>query len=202
MRTRGQRVSTAPYPAGFTPTFHEYNLRKLGGFRAGRTVFVCSMADLFGDWVPDEWIIKVFNACLTSEARFLFLTKNPKRYERLADAKMLPRRHWYGTTVTGPEQVQVFSRKGYHTWISYEPLLGPLPEDWLAETAWETEWAVLGAETGNRAGKVVPERSWAAAIVQDYQKAGKPVFLKDSMKPVWGETLLTETPWGRLEGQT
>lgn len=44
-------------------------------------VFVCDMADLFGSWVPREWILKVLeNVSRNKSASFLFLTKNPKRY--------------------------------------------------------------------------------------------------------------------------
>ena len=41
-------VRNAAYPYGFTPTLHEYRLDdpKTKGF--GKTVFVCSMADMFG----------------------------------------------------------------------------------------------------------------------------------------------------------
>ena len=55
---------SAAYPFGFTPTLHEYRLDdpKSKGF--GKNVFVCSMADLFGPWVPDSWIERVFRSCL------------------------------------------------------------------------------------------------------------------------------------------
>jgi len=46
------------------------------------TIFVTSMGDLWGYWVPDEWIKKVLDAIRDSgsKATFLFLTKNPERY--------------------------------------------------------------------------------------------------------------------------
>ena len=70
----------AAYPFGFTPTFHEYRLNDPLTKGFGKTIFVCSMADLFGDWVPDEWIKKVFDACKAASGhRYLFLTKNPAR---------------------------------------------------------------------------------------------------------------------------
>ena len=47
----------SPYPFGFEPTFHRYKLDEYRN-RKGRNIFVCSMADLFGDWVPDSWIEK------------------------------------------------------------------------------------------------------------------------------------------------
>ena len=78
---------SAAYPFGFTPTLHEYRLDdpKSKGF--GKNVFVCSMADLFGPWVPDSWIERVFRSCLDAPGhRYLFLTKNPIRY-----AENLPR---------------------------------------------------------------------------------------------------------------
>ena len=44
-------------------------------------VFVCSMADLFGPWIPDEWIQQVIDTVRDNpQWHFLFLTKNPKRY--------------------------------------------------------------------------------------------------------------------------
>lgn len=80
-------VRNAAYPFGFTPTFHEYRLNDPLTKGFGKTIFVCSMADLFGDWVPDEWIKKVFDACKAASGhRYLFLTKNPARYIRLYEA--------------------------------------------------------------------------------------------------------------------
>ena len=91
-------VRNAAYPFGFTPTFHEYRLNDPLTKGFGKTIFVCSMADLFGDWVPDEWIKKVFDACKAASGhRYLFLTKNPARYIRLYEAGLLPAgdEFWY-----------------------------------------------------------------------------------------------------------
>ena len=44
-------------------------------------VFVCSMADLFGPWVPIDWIQQIIDQCRDNpQWNFLFLTKNPERY--------------------------------------------------------------------------------------------------------------------------
>ena len=75
-RRNGKAVD-APFPFGFEPTLHRYRLDEPYQ-RRGLNIFVCSMADLFGEWVPDEWIEEVMNACLLSpQHRYLFLTKNP-----------------------------------------------------------------------------------------------------------------------------
>ena len=47
-------------------------------WRKPRRIFVCSMTDLFGEWVPDEWIDRVFAVmALASQHTFQVLTKRP-----------------------------------------------------------------------------------------------------------------------------
>lgn len=66
------------YKDGFTPKLVE---KELGRKFRDQFVFVSDMGDLFGDWVPSEWITKVIDAIRQSpNSTFLFLTKNPKRY--------------------------------------------------------------------------------------------------------------------------
>lgn len=190
-------VRNAAYPFGFTPTLHEYRLNDLKKNGYGKTVFVCSMSDMFGAWVPDEWIERVFKACEESERhRYLFLTKNPARYLDLDEAGKLPKNpaFWYGSTVTGPE-VPAFYGKGYNTFISVEPVLESFDGEHTDDLAKNIGWVILGAESGNRKDKVVPEKSWVEPLVKEFQDAGKPVFMKDSMVPVWGEDIITQFPW-------
>ena len=72
--------SKAPYPFEFDPTFHRYRLKQPKVWHEPRVIFVCSMADLFGEWVPDEWIDEVFKVCEEApQHTYLFLTKNPSR---------------------------------------------------------------------------------------------------------------------------
>ena len=47
-------VRPATYPYEFTPTLHRYRLDQPSKWSEPRTIFVCSMADLFGEWVPDD----------------------------------------------------------------------------------------------------------------------------------------------------
>lgn len=195
------KVINAAYPYGFTPTLHEYRMKDPTTKGFGKTIFVCSTADLFGEWVPDEWIMKVFDACKTAmNHRYLFLTKNPARYLELGKKGLLPEEDnfWYGTSITDPE-MPAFVSDGHHTFLSIEPILAPMGipggEISLAETA---EWAIFGAETGNRKEKVVPDRWWVEQAVAEFLRRGKPVFMKDSMKDVWGEDIITQFPWGNV----
>lgn len=60
------KLTPAPYPCGFEPTFHRYRLEEPSRKTKGRTIFVCSMADLFGAWVPTRWIVDVLDACMAT----------------------------------------------------------------------------------------------------------------------------------------
>ncbi len=75
-----ERLSnTEKYKDGFKPKLAENELSKR--FR-NRFIFVSDMGDLFGEWVPKEWILKVIEATTNSlSSDFLFLTKNPGRYK-------------------------------------------------------------------------------------------------------------------------
>lgn len=185
-----------PYPNGFAPTFHRYRLGEPAQKTKPRTIFVGSMTDLFGAWVPESWIVDVFKACLAApQHRYLFLTKNPERYLELDGEGLLPDQDnfWYGTTAAMGGSPIYWSDKR-KTFVSMEPILEPFiyPPD---PAALKVDWIILGAETGNRKDKVIPERSWIEPIVQFGKDTKTPVFMKNSLKPIWGDDIITEFPW-------
>ena len=68
------KINGNPYPYLFDPTFLPFRLEEPAQKTKPQTIFVCSMADLFGAWVPDEWIKAVFDACEKApQHRYLFL---------------------------------------------------------------------------------------------------------------------------------
>jgi len=189
----------APFPFGFAPTFHRYRLGIPERWTKPRTIFVCSVADLFGDWIPYNWIEEVFRACTAApQHRYLFLTKNPQRYAAMYLLDLMPRQdnYWYGTSVTNEKSKIRFLGKDewkIHTFWSMEPLLGPVEMDGEKGTP---EWIILGAETGNRKGKVKPEKAWIDSITSFCDKNGIPVFMKDSLIPIVGEdNMRRDFPW-------
>lgn len=194
---RNEDGKAEPYPANFYPTLHKYRLNQPQKWVNPQNIFVCSMADLFGDWVPDDWIMRVFDACCdVPRHRYLFLTKNPARYTRLAKAGMLPRRDnfWYGSTLDSMKSRRYPGRILDHTFVSIEPLtermdvgLGSFGGD---------EWIIIGAETGNRKGKVIPEKEWVDTICTAADLTHAAVFMKDSLIPIVGEeNMRREFPW-------
>ena len=82
--TKAGKLVSAPFPFGFSPTFHRYRLydpRKLQKLNKAQRIFVGSMTDMFAAYIPDEWIGEVFKACFKAPQHcYMFLTKNPKRY--------------------------------------------------------------------------------------------------------------------------
>lgn len=189
-RDSGKRVK-APYPYGFIPTFHRYRLNDYID-KQGRNIFVCSMADLFGEWVPDSWIEEVFAACEKApQHNYLFLTKNPKRYEKILD-RYMPPNMWFGWSQTGPmgNKCDFSTHHSIKTFISIEPLLEPFKEFHIKGV----DWVIIGAETGLRKGKVVPERKWIEDIVNECIIADIPLFMKSSLAEIWGEPLIQEFP--------
>ena len=128
---RRVRTEAEPYPYGFKPTFHRYRLGEPARWKKPRTIFVCSMADLFGNWVPDEWIREVFQACEAApQHRYLFLTKNPERLNRLAREGKLPQKHWYGYSASDESMLWQFHHAEEclieHLFVSIEPILKPM----------------------------------------------------------------------------
>ena len=190
------KITKAPYPFCFDPTFHRYKLEEPQHWKKPRTIFVCSMADLFGDWVPDEWIAEVFAACEAApQHRYLFLTKNPARYVDLYTRAILPigKQYWYGATVTSADTPFFYSRMpddNPHTFASIEPIMCQLPH--AKELP---EWIIIGAETGNRKGKVIPERAWVDGVVSQARKRRVPVFMKESLRGLMGDDFRQEFPW-------
>ena len=198
MRKNG--LHKAPYPWFFLPTLHRYRLDQPSTWSEPRTIFVCSMADLFGKWVPDEWIEAVINACIAApQHRYLFLTKNPARYMHLIANGIIPENQpnfWFGSTATIPE-MEFFWCDEVNTFVSIEPILAPFEDltDEGIDPASKTNWIIVGAETGNRKNKVIPQKSWIDEIVSAAKKAGTPVFMKESLREIMGDDFRQEFPW-------
>ena len=213
-------ITNAAYPFGFDPTFHRYKLDEPQRWKKPRNIFVCSMADLFGEWVPDEWIAEVFRACEAApQHRYLFLTKNPARLCKMASAYKIRRwneKHegkphpqteeyaqtlslpshdnwWFGSTLDSKNARRFQGDNHFNTFTSIEPLrefmgvgLGSFGTD---------EWVIIGAETGNRKGRIAPKREWVENIVEAAQITGRKVFMKESLRGLMGEDFRQEFPW-------
>lgn len=216
----GYRGKAKPYPYYFDPTFHRYRLEEPKRWKKPRTIFVCSMAELFGDWVPDEWIAEVFMACEAApQHRYLFLTKNPARLCKMANAYEVKRWNethggkthpktaeyahtlalpshenwWFGSTLDNKNARRFQGDNHFNTFTSIEPLTEDM--DVGLGSFGSDEWVIIGAETGNRKGKITPKREWVENIVEAAQITGMKVFMKESLRKLMGNDFRQETPW-------
>jgi protein gp37 len=187
------------YPVGFTPLFHHERLdsprvtplpKDVVRNPAKRRVFVCSMADLYGNWVPDEWIDAVHSAMRDNpQWRYITLTKHPHRYT----VKPPPPGAWIGASVDGQKRVSIVERTMARVggaavrWLSLEPLL----EDLRFTDLSMFDWIVVGAQTETQQpdGKggfltvpaFAPPFEWVARLVAQAREAGCRVHLKPNL---------------------
>lgn len=186
---------TDGFPVGFTPLFHEERLDAPAntsipaahrGDPAYRRVFVCSMADLYGRWVPDEWIQRVHESMLaTPHWQYILLTKFPSRYVGLK----LPPGAWVGTSVDEQKRVRIaedafrkIEGEGIRKWLSLEPLREPLEFEDLSMF----DWVVIGAQTETRQPDGVveafaPPWPWWMRIALQAHEAGCRVHIKPNL---------------------
>lgn len=163
---------------------------------ADRNIFTGSMADMFGNWVPEEWIEAVMKSVSHSpEWNFLFLTKFPKR---MID-RDVPKNVWLGTSVDKQSRVKtvedVFEQVPAHTrWLSIEPLLEPLkfsrPEIF--------QWVVIGgASASSKTPEWAPPFEWLIDLYNQFNDAGVRVYFKHNVlrrEFPWQERLGNEAP--------
>jgi protein gp37 len=143
-------------------------------------VFVVSMGDLFGLWVPAEIIEAVLAECRAApQWRFLFLTKYPLRMSEFD----FPTNAWVGITVDSQARV-ANAEKAFRKvragvkWLSVEPMLERLTFTDLGAF----QWVVLGgASPSTRTPEWVPPRAWVADLERQAAAAGVPVYEKTNL---------------------
>lgn len=175
------------YPFGFNPTLHLYRIRNLEKLKSGKNIFVGAMADIFGEWVPDNWLDKVMAACKDNEQHnYLFLTKNPARYTSYSIP--VQENMWYGTTITGNGDIDKLAYMEFpgNKFISVEPFHKRISPEHIKKMCDVCNWIIVGAETGNRNSKIIPKKEWVEDILFEADKCGIPVFMKDSLIPIVG----------------
>lgn len=190
------------YEAKFTPSIWPNRLRAArntiypaekinkslqDGSRTGRVravglknVFVCSMADLFGRWVPKEWIEAVLKEVRENKQwNFLFLTKFPIRLSEFN----FPDNAWVGTTVDCQARVKnaekAFSKvQAGVKWLSCEPLIEPLQFEDLSMF----DWVIIGgASRSTKTPEWEPPSEWVVDLDKSAREAGCQVYHKSNL---------------------
>lgn len=149
-----------------------------------KNVFVCSMADLFGKWIPSEWIELVLEQVRNNpQWNFLFLTKFPIRMAEFS----YPDNAWLGTSVDKQFAVEraekAFTKlraSGYNgvTWISCEPMLERLTFNNIGLF----DWVVIGgASKSTQTAEFYPPRDWINHLESQAYSNGCKVYEKSNL---------------------
>lgn len=177
------------YPQGFEPSIYPSRLTAPNNTKVPpkaesdisyKNVFTGSMADIFGRWVPAEWIEAVLKQINTAQQwNFLLLTKFPKRMSEFKYSENA----WLGTSVDlqvrvkNAEKAMAALDAGVR-WLSIEPLIEPLkftkPELF--------QWVVIGgASRSAETPAWEPPFEWIARLYCQFKDAGAKVYLKDNI---------------------
>jgi len=168
------------YRNGFEVTLHDHTLKIPLKWTKPKIIFVNSMSDLFHNYVPEDFILKVFNVMLhTSNHIFQVLTKRSGRLMELN--KILPwaPNIWMGVSIENSDYLfrmdHLKNTDSKLKFISFEPLIGPIPQIDLKGI----NWVIVGGESGPRARYMKPE--WVRIIRDQCIQQNTPFFFKQ-----WG----------------
>lgn len=188
-------VAQAAYKDGFEA--HYWNPKRLNEplkVKEPARIFMDSMSDLMGHWVPDDQIKQVLDVCRQADWHtFQLLTKNAPRLLKFD----FPHNVWVG--VSSPpdfmwgkplskrakiqmldKSLSILSQIDNATWISAEPLswdITPIIEQYPKAL----DWVVIGAAS-NGPKKYQPNQAHVFNLLRVLDKQQIPVFFKGNLK--------------------
>lgn len=167
----------------FKPVFYSERLNDPLKLKKPSTIFVCSMGDLFGNWMPDALIEQILEVVRNHPQQiFLFLSKNPYHYRDF----VFPGNCWLGYTGTNglSGQFQALqkrpgSKNKRNFYMSAEPLLD------YAYLEGSERWLIIGSLNQN-GRPVSPEKGgtkkeWILAVLAQADQCEIPVFIKPEL---------------------
>lgn len=173
--------------------------------KLGKSIFIDSMSDI-GTW-KQEWFNKVMKAINDNpQHRYIALTKRYDDFIKLSDsagvgsnstvrANVEPIETLYvGTSVTTQVQYDKYTTQfpDFPDFFSIEPILEPIK---LVDYA-IPHTLIIGAETGNRKDKVIPQKEWIDSLVRQADKHNCVVFMKKSLRKIMGNDFRQDKlPW-------
>jgi protein gp37 len=153
--------------------------------RKERKIFVGSMTDVFGEWVPDHMVFSLLDAMAVAPRQtFQLLTKRPHRAYLAAAGWMydvgldrFPGNIWLGASVEDQKRLDerliwLLKTPAMVTFLSLEPLLGPIDLGDLRGI----DWVIIGGESDPNARPL--DLEWIWDILKQCHIAGVPTFVK------------------------
>lgn len=187
------RLASSAYPNGFD--YHYWRPEVLNaplGIQQPARIFLDSMSDLMGHWVPKTQIEQVLSICEQSPQHvFQLLTKNAPRLlefdfpPNVWIGVSAPPTFFMGKRLSISQQIRMVTRqmtvleqlKVSVRWMSIEPLsfdIAPLL------TVAPLEWVVIGAATNGRKS-YQPDSAWVRNLLEVLDEQLIPVFFKGNL---------------------
>lgn len=185
-----------------------------------KSVFINSMSDI-ADWTKEQ-IIKVFRAMIDNPRnRYIALTKNIIKWDnKLFDIVMYSKNmpipaedillldyiFFVGVTITNNKSIPDALINAH--FINIEPIEEEIDCDRLRKyimgdsgffpTIPHPKTIIVGAETGNRKGKVTPQKHWIDKLIRLADELYIPIFMKESLRQLMGDDFRQDKlPWRR-----
>ena len=179
------------YEQGFEPTFHEKRLNapkntkipeKEKDTEGIHNVFLVSMGDMLGKWIPDEWIEKILDAVEENDSwNYIILTKNPDKYLEFE----WPENCLLGVTTDTQKRldkaIEVFSKIKEENikFISCEPLKTEIK---IPENS-NIDWMIIGGQSKtSKVPEYQPEWDWIESLMCQCKYFDIPYYWKPNLK--------------------
>jgi len=171
------------------PAYHPERFPEPLKIKKPSIIGVSFSGDMWGNWISAEQIKRILRICRQAHwHRFLFLTKNPKRYRGFD----IPENCWCGTSVSGGYFIDHYfenlrvnrlldsAPKG-RRFLSLEPFVCLTSTDanvlifsWLHTV----DWVIVGGLTGK--GTSYSDKDDLESIIETCRDAGVPLFIKSN----------------------
>lgn len=182
-RFRG--VKGHPYEQGFDLRLVPEKLAEPLRWRDAKMIFVNSMADMFHQRVPDQYVIDIAEVMVLGDWHiYQVLTKRAIRLRTMLSTRLAFAAHlkhiWWGVSVENrkygiPRLRELQDSEAAIKFLSIEPLLEDIGELDLSGIS----WVIVGGESGP--GARAMEKEWVISIRDQCLEKGVPFFFKQ-----WG----------------
>ena len=176
------------------PQFFPDRLAQLSS-KTPKSIFINSMSDI-AFWTPNQLKETIAAMLKNNQHKYIALTKDFMKYLTvfmLAVGRNYPILSkirgllFVGETITTQDDIRFETINGIPVstdFINIEPILAPinLDDKLSGDTAYEL--IIIGAETGNRKGKIIPSKQWIDDIVTQADKHHIKVFMKESLRAI------------------
>ncbi len=168
----------------FKPHDHLKRLEQIKPTQKPKKIFIDSMWDWNSNGVKEEWLEEIINKMgRCKQHTFQILSKRSDRYSRFS----YPQNVWLGTSIATSREiyrVKDLLESGLPNlkFVSIEPIHEEIDYYFM-----EIDWIIVGAETGNRKGRITPKREWIESVIDNARAENIPIFVKDNLQ--WEEKI-------------